>query len=66
MPMSVEQRLVAAEAVPEPQGAQPMDTAAQPLTREDCDKAGMAWDDNANVCGAASVAAEAVPEIQGR
>ena len=25
----------------------------------------MAWDDNANVCGAASVAAEAVPEIQG-
>ena len=39
-----------------------MDTVAQPLTREDCAKADMAWDDNANVCGAASLAAEAVPE----
>ena len=56
---------LAAEAVPEPQGAQTVDTAAQPLTREDCAKADMAWDDSANVCGAASVAAEAVPEIQG-
>jgi lipoprotein-anchoring transpeptidase ErfK/SrfK len=55
---------LAAEAVPEPQGAQLMDTVAQPLTREDCAKADMAWDDNANVCGAASLAAEAVPEIQ--
>ena len=25
----------------------------------------MAWDDNANVCGAASLAAEAEPEPQG-
>lgn len=41
------------------------DVIPQPLTRADCGKAGMAWDDNANVCGAASVAAEAVPEIQG-
>ena len=56
---------LAAEAVLEPQGAQPMDTVAQPLTREDCAKADMAWDDNANVCGAASLAAEAVPEPQG-
>ena len=55
---------LAAEAVPEPQGPQPMETVAQPLTREDCDKAGMAWDDNANVCGAPSLAAEAVRETQ--
>ena len=41
------------------------DVSPQPLTRLDCDKAGMAWDDNANVCGAASLAAEAVPEAQG-
>ena len=40
------------------------DVFLQPLTRLDCDKAGMAWDDNANVCGAASLAAEAVPEPQ--
>ncbi len=26
-------------------------TAGQPLTRDDCDTAGMAWNDNANVCG---------------
>ena len=26
------------------------DVAAQPLTRSDCDKAAMSWDDNANVC----------------
>jgi hypothetical protein len=25
--------------------------APQPLTRADCQKAGMHWDDNANVCG---------------
>ena len=55
---------LAAEAVPEPQDVQPLNTAAQPLTREDCAKADMAWDDNANVCGAASLAVEAVPEIQ--
>jgi len=24
---------------------------SQPLTRADCDKAGMTWDDRANVCG---------------
>jgi hypothetical protein len=37
----------------------------QPLTRLDCAKADMAWDDNANVCGATpSLAAEAVPEPQ--
>ena len=26
------------------------DVSPQPLTRADCDKAGMAWDENANVC----------------
>ena len=26
---------------------------AQPLTRSDCDKTGMSWDANANVCGSA-------------
>jgi lipoprotein-anchoring transpeptidase ErfK/SrfK len=41
------------------------DVIPQPLTRVDCDKAGLAWDDTANVCGAASVAAEAVPEAEG-
>jgi lipoprotein-anchoring transpeptidase ErfK/SrfK len=30
------------------------DVTAQPLTRSDCDKAGMSWDDNANVCASAS------------
>lgn len=38
------------------------DVIPQPLTRGDCGKAGMAWDDNANVCGAASLSAAAVPE----
>ena len=28
------------------------DTSTQPLTRIDCDKSGMAWNDTANVCGA--------------
>ena len=28
-----------------------IDTSGQPLTRVDCDKAGMAWNDGANVCG---------------
>ena len=37
------------------------DVIPQPLTRGDCGKAGMAWDDNANVCGAASLSAAAVP-----
>jgi hypothetical protein len=31
---------------------------AQPLTRADCEKAGMAWDENANVCGGPENAAE--------
>ena len=53
-----------AEAVLEAEGVQPLDTAAQPLTREDCAKADMAWDDNANVCGAASLAVEAVPDLK--
>ena len=38
------------------------DVIPQPLTRADCGKAGMTWDDNANVCGAASLAVEAMPE----
>jgi hypothetical protein len=60
----------AVEAMPEVQVAQPIpssdlaDSLIQPLTRHDCDKAGMAWDDNANVCGAASQAAEAMSEVQ--
>ena len=33
--------------------------APQPLTRSDCQKAGMHWDDNANVCGGGSAAASA-------
>jgi hypothetical protein len=65
----------AAEAMSEPQDAQPQDaqpmpppevtdTAGQPLTREDCDNAGMPWDDTGNVCGTASPAAEEMPEAQ--
>jgi len=27
------------------------DASVQPLTRSDCEKAGMQWDDGANVCG---------------
>ena len=33
--------------------------APQPLTRADCQKAGMHWDDNANVCGGSSSAGSA-------
>jgi lipoprotein-anchoring transpeptidase ErfK/SrfK len=40
------------------------DVSTQPLTRVDCDKAGMAWNDNANVCGEASQAAEAMLEAE--
>src|SRR6185437_7102316 len=46
----------AAEAMPEPQIAQPMresggaDSFSQALTRLDCDRAGMTWNDDANVC----------------
>ena len=39
------------------------DASAQPLTRLDCDKAGMPWDDNANVCGSASAPKPEVTEI---
>ena len=44
------------------------ETASQPLTRADCDKAGMQWSDSANVCGTKSeelktqAASEAPPE----
>jgi hypothetical protein len=31
---------------------------AQPLTRADCEKAGLVWDENANVCGGSDKAAE--------
>jgi hypothetical protein len=31
--------------------AKPQVTAPQPLTREDCKKAGLQWNNNANVCG---------------
>jgi lipoprotein-anchoring transpeptidase ErfK/SrfK len=60
----------AAEAIPEAEVAHPMppsamaDTFSQPLTRLDCDSAGMTWNDGANVCGAASQAAEAIPEAE--
>ena len=40
------------------------DVFPQPLTRLDCAKAGMAWDDNANVCGAAFPAVGEQPEAQ--
>jgi lipoprotein-anchoring transpeptidase ErfK/SrfK len=36
--------------------------SSQPLTRADCDKAGLAWNDNANVCGPASQAARTFPK----
>jgi hypothetical protein len=31
----------------------------QPLTRADCEKAGMQWNDNANVCGGKQCAQQA-------
>jgi lipoprotein-anchoring transpeptidase ErfK/SrfK len=40
------------------------DVVPQPLTRADCARADMAWDDNANVCGALSLAAEGVPQAE--
>jgi hypothetical protein len=46
----------AAEVRPDAQGAQPVPTSevadgsSQPLTRHECDRSGMAWDDTANVC----------------
>jgi len=36
----------------------------QPLTREDCKNAGMAWDDTGNVCGAVAQAGEEMAEEQ--
>jgi hypothetical protein len=42
--------------------AQPQPTAPQPLTREDCKKAGMQWNNNANVCGGARVVAKPVAQ----
>ena len=44
--------------------AQAEDVAAQPLTRLDCDKAGMSWDDSANVCGQAHATAKSMPKPQ--
>ena len=47
----------AAEVMPEAQVAQPMrksevaDTLIQPLTRPECDKVSMTWNDTTNVCG---------------
>lgn len=35
---------------------------AQPLTRAACEKAGMAWDENANVCGGPENAVESKKE----
>ena len=40
------------------------DVSPQPLARLDCNKAGMAWDDNANVCGALPQTADGQPETQ--
>jgi len=40
--------------------AQAEDLAIQPLTRADCNKADMWWDDNANVCGSTSAAVQTV------
>jgi hypothetical protein len=34
----------------------------QPLTRADCEKAGMQWNDNANVCGGKQAATK--PEVK--
>jgi lipoprotein-anchoring transpeptidase ErfK/SrfK len=36
----------------------------QPLTRADCESAGLAWNDNANVCGSASQEAKITPKPQ--
>jgi L,D-transpeptidase-like protein len=38
------------------------DFTCQPLTRPDCDKAGITWDDNANVCGSAHAAVKSMPK----
>jgi len=55
--------------MPEPQVAQPMpesevaESLSQPLMRYDCDRAGLTWNDGANVCGAAAQGA-AMPEVE--
>ena len=65
----------AAEAMSEPQDAQPQNAqpmpttevavaVGQPLTRQDCDSSGMTWNDAANVCGVVPQAAEAMSEPQ--
>ena len=41
------------KTMPKPQVAEIL---SQPLTRSDCGKAGMTWNDNANVCGEKSEA----------
>jgi hypothetical protein len=53
--------VIARQAYAEPASSQPStrsvagpevaDRSGQPLTRSDCDKAGMRWNDSANVCG---------------
>jgi L,D-transpeptidase catalytic domain len=40
------------------------DVAAQPLTRSDCDKAVMSWDDNANVCVQARGGVKSMPKSE--
>jgi hypothetical protein len=42
------------------------DNAGQPLNRADCDKAGMHWDDNANVCASAQAGSTqvAIPKAE--
>ena len=37
---------------------------AQPLTRSDCEKATMSWDDNANVCASGSADLKTVPKAK--
>jgi lipoprotein-anchoring transpeptidase ErfK/SrfK len=38
------------------------DVAGQPLTKADCDKAGLWWNDNGNVCGSRTADAQTVPK----
>jgi lipoprotein-anchoring transpeptidase ErfK/SrfK len=40
------------------------DVTAQPLTRSNCEKVGMSWDDNSNVCGQAHAAVKSMPKPQ--
>ena len=52
--------LVAATLVASPLFA--ADVSSQPLTRADCYKGGMTWNENANVCGSDSEAFSAASE----